>query len=250
MFRWKKCSGVNHLMSPRTVVGLALLCLIGLPLGCAPAGPAARASLQALDGPERDVLIFETVARYLLESSGSTPLLVDPRPLRLGEVEDPDSVLARSQGFSLLRSEEVRALVPPAIVFPDSNSLAPVGKATVEARRAVLRRLGIEEDDALERPPCPGLLVPPGVDVDRSGCPDHERVRVTFSLPRPGGAYWSGDDRTGYEEGLRRGYWSTLAVVRSEGPRGWVTSVEDLVAEPLPGGEWRIVERVPHLIVE
>lgn len=185
----------------------------------------------------------------MIAASGAGNRYVDPRPLRLAPVANPDSVLATDPG-PVVRDEIVEALVPSSIVFPDSADLAAVPEAVVAKRQAILTEYDLREVDFFrDQAKCPGILVPPMQGVDRSQCPERSRVLIILTVARPGGAYWPGgvDER---DEGLVRGHWSILATVRAETQQGVWTNVEEFVVAPKEAGAWQVVKRIVHLTVE
>jgi hypothetical protein len=205
---------------PAASVAAIQLALAGV-AGCASLAPrsdagaasserASSAATQVMD----DLELFAAVARAVDSAHAELKPFVeiDPRPLK----PDPD------------------------VMVPIAASFADVGRAAVEARAGVLRRLGIRQVDAAALPPCPGVLSFTATEEERRrNCPRDTTLTAAVGLPRPGGAYFPGglDER---EQGARRGHHAVRVLAIRRMPHGFNGIVYDYVMEKR-SGRWRLV---------
>jgi hypothetical protein len=164
-----------------------------------------------------DPALFAAVVRAIADSA-SLPLFVDPRPLK----------------------------ADPVITHADSSSFADVPLANVQARAAVLQRLGVSETANPTDRGCLGSSVPPlpapHIDTRARYCPDQSILVAAIGLGRPGGAYYTYglDERA---TGLSHGDWAVRVILTSLGRYGSNRSVYDYVMH-VENGRWQLVKSV------
>jgi len=217
----ERASPASGTRLPAARVVAIQLALAGV-AGCAGLAPRSDAGAAASEpapsaatGANADELaLFAAVARAVDSAHAELKPFVeiDPRPLK----PDPD------------------------VMVPIAASFADVGRATVEARAGVLRRLGIPAVDAAALPPCPGVLSFTATEEERRrNCPKHTTLVAAIGLPRPGGAYFPGgvDER---EDGARRGQHAVRVLAIRRMPQGFNGVVYDYVMQKR-SGRWRLV---------
>jgi hypothetical protein len=191
---------------------------------------AVRRSRGAPPTHEIDSALFAEVMRNLPDTQ-LIPMRVDPRPL----ANDPRLVSLHD-----LSALEIGG--PVSTPFADTTE--------VRQRRQTLRRLGLEETDALRDLGCPGALAPPSARIDslrRARCPTRGYRSVAVALPRSGGPYWPNnvDERASYQDSV----YSMRVISRDMTPQGSAEHSSDFVFRR-HADRWRLVARKDLIIVE
>ncbi len=134
------------------------------------------------------------------------------------------------------------------MLHPDP--MIPISTEMLEQRREVLRRLQIEETDAVADMNCPGILTPPSSVVDRSRCPTTGSFQsLIFSVPRRPVA---GDQIRLDSVGLRADEtWIVRASARSMGAEGASTLASDyFITRKSRREPWTVAKVVGLMYVE
>jgi hypothetical protein len=170
--------------------------------------------------PTSDPALFEVVVRAIVaDSTIVRPVLIDPRPL--GADSGPDGA--------------------------DSATDALVQLSMVDARRAVLTKLGIRVVDDASRQGCSGYSGRGGREAANAPSPCSSESTIALSLPRPGQLPWRYGNPAGDSSAFRQA-WITRVRVAEVTATGLETKVYDVVVTR-EDGRWVVREKVRLAIV-
>lgn len=167
------------------------------------------ASTQRIAPPEDSAIVVAVLRAVAADSTlgvgPNTPLVADPRPLRRDGT----------------------------VVTVDSGTFAPVSSVDIEARRTLLRELGVTAGDATFPRNCAGTMVPRDPVRHHAGCPAIERFVAALGLPRVGDAL---DDLKPAPQ-----YRTVRVILAGIGPDGISAEIRDYVLRG-SGSQWTVVK--------
>jgi hypothetical protein len=192
-----------------------------------------------------DTALFRVVVQSI-PTLPKVPSRVDPRMLRADQ--ELHGIEPNPHGSVRGSRAEFERMMPRSIFFPDSTHLVPLPARVLRLRADVLRRLGVQETDALADVRCPGATAE---WLDKSPCPREGQYRsAIMAEAQERGAYWPGvvDER---ESGRAAGHWTVRVTERTMTEEGSATTAVDYVLARDPATRaWRLVKRVSLVIVE
>jgi hypothetical protein len=177
-----------------------------------------------------DTNLLSAILKAAIADAGREELRVDPRPL-----------VAHAELYTV-----------------QSEDIAPVSRAVVRRRTAVIRAAGLRTVDATkvgQNKDCPGVFVivqhdSLGNSNTHAGCPKEAFDVLAVALPIPGRDVLPGDEVYDRDvERAARGYWAARVIQTNLGPGGSSVKASDYVLAKR-AGSWVVIKIVGLMYVE